>query len=124
MIKKTAIKALAITSLIAMTASNALNVQRALGEDSKTIKISAKRYEFAPSEITLKKGVPVVLQLSTEDRSHGFYAPSLNLRADILPGKVTELKVTPQKTGDYDFFCDIFCGSGHESMSGKIKVVE
>jgi cytochrome c oxidase subunit 2 len=68
--------------------------------------------------------VPVVLQLSTEDRSHGFYAPSLNLRADILPGKVTELKVTPQKTGDFDFFCDVFCGSGHESMLGKIKVVD
>jgi cytochrome c oxidase subunit 2 len=100
------------------------NIPGVSGEDSKIIKVSAKRYEFSPSEITLKKGVPVVLQLSTEDRSHGFYAPSLNLRADILPGKVTELKVTPQKTGDFDFFCDVFCGSGHESMLGKIKVVD
>jgi cytochrome c oxidase subunit 2 len=100
------------------------NVNSVLSQDSKTIKVSARRYEFMPSEITLKKGVPVVLQLSTEDRSHGFYAPSLNLRADILPGKVTELKVTPAKTGDFDFFCDIFCGSGHESMLGKIKVIE
>ncbi len=121
MIRKTAIKVLTIASLIAIAG---LNGHSALSEDSKIIKVSAKRYEFSPSEITLKKGVPVVLQLSTEDRSHGFYAPSLNLRADILPGKVTELKVTPQKTGDFDFFCDVFCGSGHESMLGKIKVVE
>jgi len=121
MIRETAKRALAIAGLLAMTG---LNIHSALSEDSKTIKISAKRYEFAPSEITLKKGVPVILQLSSEDRSHGFYAPSLNLRADILPGKVTELKVTPQKTGDYDFYCDIFCGSGHESMLGKIKVVD
>jgi len=77
-----------------------------------------------PRLLTLKKGVPIILQLSTEDRSHGFYAPSFNLRADIVPGKVTELKVTPQKIGDFDYFCDIYCGSGHENMMGKIKVVE
>ncbi len=116
-----AIRVLTITSLLAMAVLNGHSVR---SEDSNIIKVSAKRYEFTPSEITLKKGVPVVLQLSTEDRSHGFCAPSLNLRADILPGKVTELKVTPQKSGDFDFFCDIFCGSGHESMLGKIKVID
>jgi cytochrome c oxidase subunit 2 len=122
MTKKTAIKVLTIASLLGLACQTSQSVNSA--EGAKIIKVSAKRYEFSPSEITLKKGVPVVLQLSTEDRSHGFYAPSLNLRADILPGKVTELKVTPQKTGDFDFFCDIFCGSGHESMLGKITVVE
>ena len=121
MTKKTAIRVLTIASLLGMACQNIDSVH---SEDAKIIKVSARRYEFSPSEITLKKGVPVVLQLSTEDRSHGFYAPSLNLRADILPGKVAELKVTPQKTGDFDFFCDIFCGSGHESMLGKIKIID
>ncbi|MBU6455468.1 MAG: cupredoxin domain-containing protein [Cyanobacteria bacterium REEB67] len=93
-------------------------------EPARVIKITARRYEFTPSEITLKKGVLVVLQLSTADRSHGFYAPDLNLKADIRPGKTTELKLSPAKTGNFDFFCDVFCGSGHESMLGKIKVVD
>jgi len=68
--------------------------------------------------------VPVVLQLATEDRSHGFNIPLMNVRADIIPGKVAELKITPRKTGEFDFFCDIFCGSGHEGMNGKIIVRE
>ncbi|HEY9677755.1 MAG TPA: cupredoxin domain-containing protein [Drouetiella sp.] len=88
------------------------------------VTVAAKKFTYSPQFITLKKGVPVVLKLSTEDRSHGFNAPALNLRADIEPGKVTELKVTPKTAGEYDFFCDIFCGSGHEGMAGKIKVVE
>jgi len=93
-------------------------------ETAKIIKISAKRFEYTPQQITLKIGVPVIFQLTTEDRTHGFNIPSMNLRADIVPGKVTELKVTPQKTGEFDFFCDVFCGSGHEGMNGKIKVAE
>jgi len=119
MIKRIGIAVIVVASLLGM------NCLRADSDDgAKIVKISAKRFEYSPEEITLKKGVPVVLQLTTEDRSHGFNVPSMNLRADIMPGKVTELKVTPQKAGDFDFFCDIYCGSGHEGMSGKIKVTE
>jgi cytochrome c oxidase subunit 2 len=93
-------------------------------DSPQVIKITAKRFEYNPHEITLKKGVPTTLQLTTEDRSHGFSIPAMNLRADIMPGKITELKVTPQKNGEFDFFCDIFCGSGHEGMNGKITVTD
>jgi cytochrome c oxidase subunit 2 len=48
----------------------------------------------------------------------------MNLRTDIDPGKVTELQVNPTKAGKYDFYCDIFCGSGHEGMSGKLTVTD
>jgi cytochrome c oxidase subunit 2 len=93
-------------------------------DQPKVIKISAKRFEFTPSEITLKKGVPVVLQLTSEDRKHGFAIDGMNLRTDIDPGKVAELQLNPQKPGKYDFYCDIFCGSGHEGMAGKITVTD
>lgn len=88
------------------------------------VKISAKKFEFSPKQVTVKKGVPCIIQLTSEDRTHGFSSPALNLRADIAPGKPTEIKFTPQKTGDYNFFCDVFCGSGHEDMEGKITVIE
>lgn len=91
---------------------------------ARIIKIAAKRYEYTPREIVIKKGQPVVLQLTTEDRSHGFNIPALNLRADIKRDQVTELKFTPQTTGDLNFYCDIFCGTGHDDMAGKFKVVE
>jgi cytochrome c oxidase subunit II len=113
------IAAMLVASVFGMTCPGA-----SADDSAKIIKVSAKRFEYSPQEITLKKGAPVVLQLTTEDRSHGFSVPSMNLRADIVPGKVTELKVTPQKAGEFDFFCDVFCGSGHEGMNGKIKVTE
>jgi cytochrome c oxidase subunit 2 len=119
MITRKEIALIASVSLFGMTCLGASS-----DDGAKIIKVSAKRFEYSPQEITLKKGAPVVLQLTTEDRSHGFNIPSMNLRADILPGKVTELKLTPQKAGEFDFFCDIFCGSGHEGMNGKIIVAE
>lgn len=97
----------------------------AIGSTAPTVvKISAKKFEFTPSTITVKKGTPVILQLTSEDRTHGFSAPALNLRADITPGKTSELTFTPAKAGDINFFCDVFCGSGHEGMEGKITVTE
>lgn len=96
----------------------------AIGEDTSTVKITAKKYDFSPNEIKLKRGKPVTLQLTTEDRSHGFNIPAFHMRTDIQPGQVAQLKLTPDKAGEYDFFCDIFCGSGHESMNGKIIVTE
>jgi len=93
-------------------------------DDAKVIDISAKKYKFTPGVITLKKGVPVILHLTSVDRKHGFNDPGLNLRADVNKGQVTELKVTPQKTGTFPFYCDVFCGDGHEDMNGKIIVVD
>src|SRR5271157_6088592 len=90
----------------------------------QTIRITAKKFEYSPNEIRLKKGVPAVLELSSLDRVHGFNCPDLGVRADIIPGKVSSVRIVPQKAGIYEFHCDIFCGDGHEDMSGKIIVEE
>lgn len=87
------------------------------------IKVTAKKFVFMPNAIKLKQGVPVVLEFTTEDVLMGFNAPDLGVRADIVPGKVTRLRIVPGKTGSFTFFCDIFCGSGHEEMTGTITVV-
>jgi len=89
----------------------------------QVIKVTAKKFVFMPNAIQLKHGVPVVLEFTTEDVLMGFNAPDLGVRADIVPGKVTRLRIVPGKTGSFTFFCDIFCGSGHEEMTGTITVV-
>ena len=38
----------------------------------RVVTISAKRFEFTPNQITLKRGEPVTLRVSAEDRDHGF----------------------------------------------------
>lgn len=90
----------------------------------RVITISAKEFEFTPGDIVLKVGQPVTLRLTSQDHRHGFNIASLNLRADVNPMQVTEITFTPQKTGSLDFFCDVFCGEGHEEMNGKFTVTD
>ena len=93
-------------------------------EHLKLVKVSAKRFVFSPSNITLKKGETVDIELHTEDVLMGFNVPDMNTRTDILPGQVMHVKLTPTRTGTFEFLCDIFCGSGHENMNGTITVVD
>jgi cytochrome c oxidase subunit 2 len=64
----------------------------------------------------------VVFELTTDDALMGFSAPDLGVRADLIPGQVVRLAATAGKPGTYGFLCDIFCGSGHETMGGTIEV--
>ena len=90
----------------------------------QVIKVTAKRFDYTPSEIKLKKDVPVVLEFTSEDVPMGFNVPDLGARTDIVPGKVTRMRLVPDKVGSFTFYCDIFCGAGHEDMSGTIVVIE
>ena len=89
---------------------------------AETIRIEARKFEFVPEKIELKKGEPAVLEFTTADVLMGFNAPDFKVRADIAPGQVARVHLAPDKTGDFDFFCDNFCGEGHETMSGTIRV--
>lgn len=118
--------ALAVAVLGGLTAAGIVAVSAASDADAnvQVVKVVAKRFSYTPSTITLKKGVPAVLEISSVDFTHGFNVPDLNLRADLPPGKVTKLKIMPDRVGKFEFLCDNFCGSGHEEMNGEIVVVE
>ena len=110
--------------IIASIASVALPFAARVGakSDEKVIKVVAKRFNYTPGEIHLKKGVPVVLEFTSLDVPMGFNAPEFGVRTDILPGTVSKIRFTPNKVGTFTFHCDIFCGSGHEDMAGVIVV--
>jgi len=86
------------------------------------VHLTAKKFEYVPNEIALKKGVPVTLEITSLDRDHGFKIPELGIRADVKPGETTRVRIVPDRAGRFEFRCDVFCGSGHEDMSGEIVV--
>jgi cytochrome c oxidase subunit 2 len=92
--------------------------------NEQVIRISASTFEFKPSEITVRKGMPVVLELTSQDRHHGFKLSAFELRVDIKPGVAEKVRFVPDKIGKFTFLCDVFCGDGHEDMSGTIRVIE
>jgi cytochrome c oxidase subunit 2 len=117
-------KLVAVACALAITIMAFSSGHIALAESGQVIKITAKRYEYNPSIITLKKGVPVTLEFTSLDRLHGFNCPDLGIRTDILPGKVSRIQLVPKKSGTFPFQCDNFCGEGHENMTGSFIVTE
>ena len=57
-----------------------------------------------------------MLRLSSEDRSYGFLVKPLGVDADIKPGQVTDVAITPDATGEYVVICCYYCGLGHGNM--------
>ena len=88
----------------------------------RVVKVVAKRFVFTPATIKLAKGEPVVFELTTQDVFMGMNIPDFGIRSDIVPGKTMKLAFTPDKAGTFTFVCDVFCGDGHEGMSGTLVV--
>ena len=93
-------------------------------EAPRRIAIVAKRFNFTPSEITLKKGEPVVFALTSEDVSHGLKFKELNLDIRSKKGQTTEVPFTPTQAGTFVGQCSVFCGAGHGSMKLTLHVTE
>jgi cytochrome c oxidase subunit 2 len=90
----------------------------------RRIEITAKRFDFTPGEITLKKGEPVVLVLKSADVPHGLRFRELGVAVNAGKGQTGEVTFTPDKTGTFVGHCSVFCGSGHGSMTLTLHVVE
>lgn len=88
----------------------------------RTIEVSAKRFEFEPQEITLKKGEAVTLRVTSQDVTHGFFSRPLHIDADLKPGETQAVRIRPQESGTYTVICDHYCGSGHGGMKMVIVV--
>ena len=90
----------------------------------RRIEVVAKRFQFLPSEITLKKGEPVVLVLKSVDVSHGIRIKELGIDRNVDKGQTGEVVFTPTKTGTFVGHCSVFCGSGHGGMTLTLHVVD
>ncbi len=90
-------------------------------DQPQTIALTARRFEFVPSTITLKKGETVKLVVTSEDVTHGLFLRPLKIDTDLTPGKTEELTVTPQTAGTFTAICHHFCGAQHGNM--KLTVI-
>jgi len=104
------------------TAAQAPPADSAARAAERVIHVTAKKFEYSPSEIHVKKGEPVVLEFVSLDRKHGFEAPDLGLSTEIDPKAPSRVRFVPQKEGRFPFHCSVFCGDGHEDMTGEIVV--
>jgi cytochrome c oxidase subunit 2 len=90
----------------------------------RRIEVTAKRFDFSPGDITLKKGEAVVLTLKSVDVSHGVRFKELGVGVKAEKGQTGDVAFTPAKTGTFVGHCSVFCGPGHGSMKLTLHVVE
>lgn len=88
----------------------------------RAVIITAKRFEFVPASITLKRGETVRLLVTSEDVAHGFFQRVLKIDTDLAPGRTSELTVTPETAGTFTIICHHFCGAQHGNMKMTVVV--
>ena len=96
----------------------------AQSQGPRVIEITAERFEFWPSEITIAEGEEVELRLRSDDTNHGFriLGAGTNL---VIPkrGKgYATARFTGTAPGRYTFECNRICGAGHNFMRGVLIV--
>jgi cytochrome c oxidase subunit 2 len=90
--------------------------------EPRVVEIVARRFQYTPDKITLRKDEPVIIRVRSEDVVHGFFQRPLGINTTIEPGKATDVPVTPHEAGSYSVICHHFCGSGHGNMKMTIVV--
>ena len=67
----------------------------------------------------------VHFSLTSRDVIHSFWVPEFRLKQDLLPGEnlVKELRITPNRVGDYKVRCAEMCGGAHAYMESPVKVI-
>jgi cytochrome c oxidase subunit 2 len=65
----------------------------------------------------------VVFKMESLDVIHSFFVPEFRMKQDVVPGRETELRVTPIEIGDYKVRCAELCGASHAYMLAPVHVV-
>ena len=76
------------------------------------------------NELHLPVGRPVVFTLEGPDVIHSFWVPQLGGKRDVVPGRLNQLTLTPERAGEYWGQCAEFCGASHANMGLRVIVEE
>ena len=76
------------------------------------------------NELHVPIGRAVKLIMTSEDVIHDVFVPGFRVKADVIPGRYTQIWFEPTRTGRYHLFCAEYCGTRHSGMVGEVVVME
>ncbi|MBE0680275.1 MAG: cytochrome c oxidase subunit II [Anaerolineales bacterium] len=79
-------------------------------------------YGIVSTELHLPLNQQVVLKMESADVIHSFWVPEFRVKQDVVPGRVTEYRITPTLVGDYKVRCAELCGTSHAYMEAGVIV--
>jgi cytochrome c oxidase subunit 2 len=102
--------------------------------DAMVVKVTGRQwfwtFEYPPidgisvasDELHLPAGKQVLLQMTSTDVIHSFWVPEFRVKQDLVPGRITELHITPTLEGNYKVRCAELCGTAHYSMEKPVVI--
>ncbi|HEY7509330.1 MAG TPA: cytochrome c oxidase subunit II [Vicinamibacteria bacterium] len=76
------------------------------------------------NELHVPVGVPIRVNLTSEDVIHSFYVPAFRVKKDAVPGYYSATWFEATRPGRYHWFCAEYCGTKHSQMIGSVVVME
>ena len=65
---------------------------------------------------TASEPAPTFIKLTSADVVHSFWVPELAGKTDVIPNRINELWISPEKAGLFEGQCAQFCGAEHALM--------
>ena len=107
-------------------------------EDAMQIEVRGQRWNWSfiygddiipggrriPGDLYVPLGVPVKLNMKSNDVLHSFFVPEFRVKEDVTPSWYTHLWFKAKKPGQYRINCTEYCGNGHWRMEGTVHVLD
>jgi len=111
-----------------------LRETRLVDPQAMVIKVHAQQFSwtfeypdyggFISEDLHLPLNKQILLQMDSKDVIHSFWVPEFRVKQDVVPGHITELRITPNLAGNYTLRCAELCGASHYNMRRPVVVSE
>ena len=111
-------------------AGNLAEIRR-VDPNAMVVKVTAQQWSWSfeypaygvtTTELHIPNGKQILLQMTSRDVIHSFWVPEFRPKQDVVPGRITELRITPTLIGSYKVRCAELCGTSHAYMESPVIV--
>lgn len=121
---------LLLVTVFAYLGAYTLGETRIAAPNAMEINVTAHQWDwsfeypegFASNELHLPVNRQVVLKMQSLDVIHSFWVPEFRIKQDVVPGRITDYRITPILLGNYKVRCAELCGASHAYMERPVIV--
>jgi len=89
---------------------------------AERLELSVSKAGFRPARLTVRRGEPVRLSISSADGDHCFALDAFRVEKRVTPARPAIVDLVPDRTGTFPFY-DCLAPEG-ESRTGQLVVTE
>jgi cytochrome c oxidase subunit 2 len=121
---------LLLVTVYAYLGAYTLGETRTVEPNAMEINVTAHQWDwsfeypegFTSNELHLPLNRQVVLKMQSLDVIHSFWVPEFRIKQDVVPGRITDYRITPIVVGNYKVRCAELCGASHAYMERPVIV--